>query len=1492
MENRKTVLGSESVTPVSGIPQESPAARSPSYESSTQHNTSVSSTQSQHGEDSDNTESFGGTRAGTTKNGNNDSTDAIDNAAPILTHTSTTEKTASAVATQTTSSRPLTLERKPWFKRLNPLKMGTTPSVPDSRSPSPESSASWLSLVLFHWMTPMMSVGYKRSLDKNDIWTVNPSRAVEPMSLKLKESLKSHAANGSKYPLAFAIYDTFRFEFILGGLLQLISSVLQVVSPFLLRYLIRFATDAWVANKTNQPAPSVGKGMGYVIGVTVMQIVMSLATNHFLYHGMMIGGQSRAVLINLIFEKSMSLSGRARAGGLIEASENSTDAPQLEPTDKPVKPKKSKKSKKTTSSGPTEKPGVNGDGVGWPNGRVVNLMSVDTYRIDQCFALFHALWTTPIQLLITLALLLVNLTYSALAGFALLVVMIPLLSKAIKSLFLRRKMINKITDQRVSLTQEILQSVRFVKFFGWENAFMERLSSIRNVEIRSIQTLMATRSAINSVSMSVPAFASMLAFITYTLTNHNMQAAEIFSSLALFNSLRMPLNLFPMVLGNVIDAWSSVKRIQEYLLAEEMEEDVRIDKVNEHAMEINNASFTWERTQTQASETVPDKKNTKEEANHPQDHSGDRKAFQLNDVNISFGRNELVAVIGSVGSGKTSLLAALAGDMRKTSGEVVLGADRAFCPQYAWVQNATLQNNILFGKPMNKDWYDKVVYACALQPDLEMLPNGDQTEIGERGITISGGQKQRLNIARAIYFDADIVLMDDPLSAVDAHVGRHIFEHAIRGLLNNKCRILATHQLWVLSRCDRVVWMEKGKIQAIGTFEELSAVNSSFRTLVETTAQDEKKNQDDESGEGGDEEAEADKQKKKALKKKKLTKALGLMQQEERAVASVPWSVYITYVRASGTLWNAPLLLGLLCLVQGANITMGLWLSYWTSDRFHMTTGQYIGVYIGLALVQLVLAFAFSGLLAVIGTRASKHMLAQAITRVLRAPMSFFDTTPLGRITNRFSRDVDVMDNALGDAMRMYFFTVSMIIGVFGLIIAYFHWFAVALVPLTAIFFFSAGYYRSSAREVKRFESVLRSDVFARFSEGLSGVSSIRAYGLKSRFLQELRYSVDEMNAAYFITFSNQRWLAVRLDFVGSLLVFTCGTLVVTSRFSVSPSIGGLVLSYILSIVQMIQFIVRQLAEVENGMNAVERLDHYGTHLEEEAPLHTIDVRPSWPEKGEIVFDNVHMRYRADLPLVLRGLSIHVKGGERIGIIGRTGAGKSSIMSTLFRLVEISSGKITIDGLDISTLGLYELRSRMAIIPQDPTLFHGTVRSNLDPFHEHTDLELWSALRQAGLASEAGNKDSSSVSNPHSEAEVDAEKAEPTHKDASNGIHLDTVVEEEGLNFSLGQRQLMALARALVRNSQIIVCDEATSSVDVETDDKIQHTIATAFKDRTLLCIAHRLRTIVGYDRICVMDRGQIAQLDTPLNLWKEEGGIFRSMCDRGGIRLEDIGRV
>ncbi|KAI9809799.1 MAG: hypothetical protein M1825_000232 [Sarcosagium campestre] len=1378
---------------------------------------------------------------------------------------------------------------QPWSRRLNPFKSRTTPPVPDEREVSREYGASFWSLLTFQWMAPVMRVGYQRPLESNDIWLVNPDRSTDVMANTLATHFQTGVTNKFKYPLFWAMFATFKKEFLFGGICQLFASVFQVMSPFTLRYLISFATEAYYAQQVpGAKGPNIGNGLGLAFGITVMQLLQSLGTNHFIYRGMMVGGQARATLIAVIFEKAMKISGRAKAGGraIAEDDDESRSDEKAATTSKGKshagKDKKGKRGGKVkgTESTPADLgSGVAGDGLGWGNGRIVNLMSTDTYRVDQASGMFHVIWTSPVAMIITLIVLIINLTYSALAGFALLVIGFPLLTKAIKVLFIRRRAINKITDQRVSLTQEILQAVRFVKYFGWESSFMERLGGIRQREIRSIQILLAIRNAINAVSMSLPVFASMLSFITYALTSHELNAARIFSSLALFNSLRLPLNLLPLVIGQVIDGWASIKRIQDFLLAEEMHDEFRRDSTATNAIEATKAAFTWERTVTQESEPAKGSKGriggqsdhhpggSKPEAKAKVKATSDtitREPFKLRELDFSFGRGELIAVIGGVGSGKSSLLAALAGDMRKTEGDIMMGASRAFCPQYAWIQNTTVRENILFGKDYDRSFYSKVIDSCALQPDLDMLPNGDRTEIGERGITISGGQKQRLNIARAIYFDADIVLMDDPLSAVDAHVGRHIFDRAICGLLQDKCRILATHQLHVLNRCDRIIWMQDGRIAAFDTYSKLMACNEDFARLMINTAANEEQEKDVAEDDGTETDTEE-------LKKLGTTQSVGpgakLMQAEERAVDSVPWGVYAAYIRASGSIFNGPLVIFLLVLSQCANIATSLWLSYWTSDKFQLSMGTYIGIYAALGVIQALLMFAFAVTLSILGTKSSKTMLKRAVSRVLRAPMSFFDTTPLGRITNRFSKDVDIMDNNLTDAMRMYFFTLAMIISVFILIIVFFHYFAIALGPLFLMFLFSAGYYRASAREMKRHESVLRSVVFSRFGEALSGTASIRAYGLGDRFVRSIRESLDEMDSAYFLTFSNQRWLSVRLDCIGNLLVLTTAILVVTSRFNVNPSIAGLVLSYILSIVQMIQFTVRQLAEVENAMNATERVHYYGTELEEEAPLRLGDVPTQWPEKGQITFENVEMRYREKLPLVLRGFSMRVEGGERIGIVGRTGAGKSSIMTALFRLVELSKGSISIDERDISRIGLNDLRSRLAIIPQDPTLFRGTIRSNLDPFNEHTDLELWSALRQSDLVSD---------------------ESEPGDKD-SGRIQLDGIVEEEGLNFSLGQRQLMALARALVRGSRIIVCDEATSSVDMETDQKIQRTIAEGFQGKTLLCIAHRLRTIINYDRICVMDAGNIAELDTPLRLFDKEGGLFRSMCERSGIRREDF---
>ncbi|KAI5286857.1 hypothetical protein KEM54_006450 [Ascosphaera aggregata] len=1390
-------------------------------------------------------------------------------------------------------------ETKRWYRKLNPLRWRKVPPLPNQRQASREERAGFLSAITFHWISPLMTTGYLRNLEHQDIWLVKSDRQLELLSDRLQTNFLKLHEQGSRHPLLWALYRTLKKDFFIGACCQLVAALLQVFTPYTTRYLISFATEAWVSKQLRTPEPHIGRGVGLVIGICLMQLTQSLTMNQFFYRGMIAGGQARAALIDAIFIKSTKISSRALAGGkalpeeTVERSneENGNDAGQLKEARDRLQRRRGNKDPKLPQDVAA---GIYGDGTGYSNGRIITLMSIDADRIDRGFGLFHMAWTSPLIILVTLIMLLVNIGYSCLAGYGLLFICVPLLTYAVKSLFRRRMLINKVTDQRVSLTQEILHAIRFVKYFSWESSFLQRLKHIRAEEIRKVQVVQSIRNALMCMAMALPPFASMLSFITYALSKHDMNPAFIFSSLAMFNSLRAPLNILPLTITQLTDAFAALTRIQAFLLAEEQEEAILHDSSLGDIMEVSDATFTWERTptdeETKGNQKTDGSRNERSSAKSTVQKSGggvvslelEPPPFKIEHLNLCLKRNELVAVIGSVGCGKTSLLSALAGEMRLVSGSAHMNASRAYCPQYAWIQNATVRDNILFGKPFVREKYDRVIEACALKPDLEMFTAGDRTEIGERGITLSGGQKQRLNIARAIYFGADLVLLDDPLSAVDAHVGRHIMDNAICGLLKNSCRLLATHQLHVLSRCDRIILMDRGNIERIGTFSELLEDSDTFRRLMsstsqETSGQEESKTNNIEKDSGNDDNEPASKD--DGEKSQRVGATTSLMQEEDRGTGTVSWRIWVAYISAFGRfafLVNLPVILVSLIASNGANIITGLWLSWWTSDKFGLRQGVYMGSYAGLGCAQVLIAFAYATAISLSATNASRKMFSCAMTRIFRAPMSFFDTTPLGRITNRFSKDIHVMDNELTDTMRIASLTVAMILSIVILVIVIFHWFALALVPLMIMFTFAAAFYRTSALELKRHESVLRSNVFAQFAETLTGIPSIKAYGMQESFRRQLRKALDDMDSAYFLTFANQRWLSVRIDAVGNLMVFVVGILVVTSRFNVSPSTSGLVLSYILSIVSMLQFAVREVAEMENNMNATERVHAYATTIQEEAPLHTINVDSKWPQTGKIQFYNVQMRYRPELPLVLKGLTMDIAGGEKIGFVGRTGAGKSSIMQALSRLSELSGGRIIIDDIDISKIGLHDLRSRLAIIPQDPALFRGTIRTNLDPFEEHTDLELWQALRKAGLVDEQ-----------RTQSALQEDTPQPTG--SLQRLHLDSPVEEDGLNYSLGQRQLIALARALVRDSRIIICDEATSSVDFETDRRIQRTMAQGFKGKTLLCIAHRLRTIIHYDRICVVDQGEIAEMDRPLALWSQESSIFRGMCDRSGITRDDF---
>lgn len=767
---------------------------------------------------------------------------------------------------------------------------------------------------------------------------------------------------------------------------------------------------------------------------------------------------------------------------------------------------------------------------------------------------------------------------------------------------------------------------------------------------------------------------------------------------------------------------------------------------------------------------------------------------------------------------------------------------------------------------------------------MELLEDGDGTEIGEKGINLSGGQKQRVNVARAVYFNAEIIALDDPLSALDAGVGKALFFNSIVGALSGKTRILVTHALHFLPYVDNIILMEDGVIAEQGTWDQLRARDGSFARLIRDFGSEEQADMKDEQEQDS---VEAAFQEKKYDRNNMVAKgtAHSLMQTEERNAGSLKKGTFFTYFRAGKGHIMIPLLLLSVTVAQAFTVMTSFWLVYWQENKWPYGDGFYMGIYAALGIGSALSLFYQGFTNALMTYFASVRLHRDAIKRVIFAPQSFFDTTPLGRIMNRFAKDIDTIDNTLGDAMRMAVQTLGAILGATVLIAIVQPYFLVAMAVVTLLYAHNAAFYRRSSREFKRIDAILRSSLYSHFSESLSGIGTIRSYGESERFCEDNIKRMDVENRAYYLTIINQRWLGIRLDFLGTLLTFSVAIIVVCSH-TVSAAKGGLGLSTMITVQQSFSWLVRQLAEVENDMVGAERIMHYANELEQEASHQIEAAKPprSWPAEGRIEFDNVRMKYREELPDVLKGLTLSVGAAEKIGVVGRTGAGKSSIMMALFRMSELSSGSIKIDGVDLSKIGLHDLRSGISIIPQDPLLFSGTLRSNIDPFNLRTDLELYDALKRAHLVHSTPR-----VSMAVPLMSISGEPLPSGAQTPAQGrFTLETVIEEEGGNLSVGERSLVSLARALVRGTKVLVLDEATASVDVSTDSKIQQTIRDEFKDRTLLCIAHRLRTILSYDRILVMSDGKVEEFDTPLNLYKMKGAFYE-MAQKSSIKEQDL---
>ncbi|XP_073280878.1 ABC transporter C family member 12-like isoform X1 [Primulina huaijiensis] len=1079
----------------------------------------------------------------------------------------------------------------------------------------------------------------------------------------------------------------------------------------------------------------------------------------------------------------------------------------------------------------------------FPSGKITNLITTDANALQQICQQLHGLWSAPFRITMAMILLYQQLGVASLLGSLMLVLMFPIqafilnrMKKLTKEGLLR-------TDKRVGLVNEILAAMDTVKYYAWERSFESKVQIMRTDELswfRKAQLLSACNTFILN---SIPVLVTVISFGMFTLFGGDLTPSRAFTSLSLFAVLRFPLNMLPNLITQVVNATASLQRLEELFLAEE-----RILLPNPPlepglpAISIKGSRFSW-----------------------------DLKAAKptLSNINLNIPVGSLVAVVGGTGDGKTSLISAMLGELPPVGdASVIIRGSVAYVPQISWIFNATVRENVLFGSSFEPARYWKAIDVTALQHDLDVLPASDLTEIGERGVNISGGQKHRVSMARALYSNSDVYIFDDPLSALDAHVGRQVFNRCIKEELGGKTRVLVTNQLHFLPQVDRIILISEGMVKEDGTFEELSKNGTLFKKLMENAGKMEEHIHIDENGDGmnfdskplvlSSDEVLTDVN----SGNKKVGKSV-LVKKEERETGIVSLNVLMRYINALGGSWVVMILFSCYTLIEILRVSSSTWLSVWTKQSTSSVHGPgfYILVYAILSCSQVLVTLANSFWLITSNLSASKRLHDSMLYSILRAPMAFFHTNPVGRIINRFSNDVGDIDRNVGNAMNMFLGQLWQLLSTFvliGIVSATSLW---SIMPLLILFYAAYLYYQSTAREVKRLDSITRSPVYAQFGEALYGLSSIRAYKAYDRMTIINGKTMDNNVRFTLLNISSNRWLTIRLETLGGVMIWLTATFAVMQNCRTKNQVAfastmGLLLSYSLNITTLLSNVLRLASRAENSFNAVERVGTY-IDLPSEAPEIIQGNRPppGWPEWGLIKFEDIFLKYRPGLPMVLRGLSFTISACQKVGIVGRTGAGKSSMLNALFRIVELERGRILIDNFDISKFGLRDLREVLSIIPQSPVLFSGTVRFNLDPFSEHNDPDLWEALERAHL------------------------------KDVvrRSAIGLDAEVLEGGENFSVGQRQLLSLARALLRRSRILVLDEATAAVDVRTDALIQKTIREEFKSRTMLTIAHRLNTIIDSDQVLVLDSGQVLEHDTPEKLLENRASAFSKMVQSTG---------
>ncbi|XP_075166626.1 putative multidrug resistance-associated protein lethal(2)03659 [Haematobia irritans] len=1297
----------------------------------------------------------------------------------------------------------------------------------DELPENPRESANPLSALMFCFTMPTFFKGRKKDLDERDLYRALDEHKSDYVGHKLSHAWEEEVSNScikNKEPsLIKATMKVFGLRYMsLGVLMFLFEIFLRCSQPLFLGALVAFYADA--DNATDQDQTNAYL---YALGV----ILTSAGSVIFMHPNMLgivhTGMKIRVAICSMIYRKTLRLS-RTALGN-------------------------------TTS------------------GQVVNLISNDVGRLDTSVLHLHFIWIGPLELIIVCYFMYEQIGASAFIGVAWLLLFVPIQGYLGKKTSVLRLRTALCTDERVRMMNEIISGIQVIKMYAWEIPFGKMVNYARCKEMKAIRYVNYIRGIMGSFIMFLSRISVFSSLVGYVLLGQLLNAEKAFVITAFYSLLRTTMTVFfPMAIGQIAETLVSFKRIQNFMLLEE----TQLVEKNKSAMNIIPA-ITAENCKTVE---YLEKPLTKDPGVVLTNLTAkwDTKALEnnLDNVSLEFKPKQLIAVIGTVGSGKSTLIQTILGELPPVSGTISVNGTVSYASQDPWLFTGTVRQNILFGQPMDRRRYNITVKKCALERDFELLPYGDKTIVGERGASLSGGQKARINLARAVYRRADIYLLDDPLSAVDTHVGRHLFDHCMRSYLQDHIVVLVTHQLQFIEEADLIVILDNGHVRAVGTYESIrrSGIDYAQMLLHNDNSENEENNEnmEDEVGDLETRKRSISKIRQRQISVSSVASTAESVQQEEaprqiqetREQGKIGFKLYRKYFGSSGSYVTVASIIFFVVGAQALASGSDFFLSYWVNkneNKLHELNETdiqtdpidiyiFTALNIGVVIFSLIRSVLFFNMAMTSSTKMHNDM----FLGVTRAAMYFFNTNPSGRILNRFSKDMGQVDEILPQVMMDCIQIFLALLGIVVVLCIVNPWNILFTAILMIIFYFLRSFYLKTSRDVKRLEAITRSPIYTHMGASLNGLATIRAFEAQDILIQEFDNYQDLHSSGYYLFLSTSRAFGYWLDCFCVIYL----AIITLSFFLFSPENGGdvgLAITQAMGLTGMVQWGMRQSAELENTMTSVERVVEY-ENIEPEGELESKpEKKPpkTWPEKGSITFDELSLRYSPDpkTERVLKSLNFSINSCEKVGIVGRTGAGKSSLINALFRL-SYNDGSVLIDQKDTRDMGLHDLRSKISIIPQEPVLFSGSMRYNLDPFEEYSDAKIWEALEEVKLKNVV--------------------------TDMPNGIH--GIISEGGTNFSVGQRQLVCLARAILRENRILVMDEATANVDPQTDALIQTTIRHKFHNCTVLTIAHRLHTVMDSDKVLVMDAGRAVEFGTPYELLTQsKEGVFLGMVKQTG---------